>query len=949
MKSDKKLYLLIVLILTLCLGGLVHAQEMPEEMPQETPQEMPEGAGTDDLGTAPAPPGPLIGGEEVPSAEVRTDVEGPLEGEEKVYLNVQDADIKDIIKQISKATGRNFIIDDKVKGKVTIISERPMTREEAYQTFLSALEVAGFTTVKGPANVIKVVSLKDASKSPIPTHVDSTPYTDSFITRLIPLENISALDMSNAIKDLISREGNMFAYPSTNTLIITDSGANIDRLMKIVKELDQEGPQQVMEIIPIRNAMASEIAKMIQDLFEQEKATATRTSRARKGAQLEELEEVSKIIPDERTNSIIVLASKRAIERVRTIIDRLDKRLSAADEGRIHVYYLKHAKAKTLAETLSAITAASSSAGAKGKGVDIAVARFEGGVKITADESTNSLIITALPKDFQTLVEKVISKLDIPRRQVYFEAVVMELQLTKGSEYGVSGYGGATIGGNLIPFGETLGGPNTLSNAMTGGWPALLGGLISSKTTNLTVLGSDGTTSTVTIPAFSAFLSALATRGETNVVATPNLLTLDNEEATMHVLSKEPIPGSTSFAQGVATTPSIDYQEAGLELKIKPQITEGDMVLLEIEQKLANFVQASFSTQLNAPAKKERKVKTVVVTENGQTVVLAGLMDDIHSRTKRKIPLLGDIPLLGFLFSTTTNSLSKSNLLIFITPHIIKDRTDFSAILKKKIEQNNEFIDSNYSKAKKRQIRSVIKTHREDLLEFKDSTITGTEIKGEGVILSEKAKVLTTVPKQPVITAPQASPAGTQPVIQPQPVITPSAPAAVKGVSSKSEAIPPGAVIESSSWKPIEPPPAYVKPAPAYTPPPVTPPAETVAPKTTSPTAVKKPAPDAYEVPEPVPAPVLPPAPVQPKEYKKPVVPEKILNGNGPDGSSSTTSSKSAVPWVPSSKTTDEAKKVEEVKKPSPVITVPEEVEEEEKVWQKPSPRSRNGEIDLAY
>lgn len=937
---------------------------------------------------------------------VKSDVTGPLTEEEQVYLNVQDADIKDVIKQISKATGRNFIIDDKIGGKkVTIISEKPMTREEAYQTFLSALEVAGFTTVKGPANVIKIVPLKEASRAPIPTHVDSTPYTDAFITRLIPLENISANDMMTAIKELGSPEGNMFAYPDTNTLVITDSGSNIDRLMKIIKELDQEGPQQVMEIIPIKNAMATDIAKMVQELFNKEKAGATARKAPRKGGgELEEMEAVSKIIPDERTNSLIVFASKRAIENVKDIIARLDSKLPLGDEGRIHVYYLKHAKAKDLAETLAAITSQSSTAAktkqgaagaAAGGGVDIAVARFEGGVKITADEPTNALIITALPKDFQTLIDKVISKLDIPRRQVYFEAVVMELHISKGDEYGVSGMGGKGVGSGLIGFGETMGGPSTLSSAMTGGWPALLGGLISQRTTNLTVLGSDGTTSTVTVPAFSAFLSALATRGETNVVATPNLLTLDNEEATMQVLSKEPVPGSTTYgAQGIATTPSVDYKEAGLELKIKPQITEGDMVRLEIEQKLANFVLASYSKKLDAPAMKERKVKTVVVTEDGQTVVLAGLMDDISQRTKKKIPLLGDIPLLGFFFSTTANQMSKNNLLIFITPHIIKEATDFSEILKRKIQQRNEFIDTNYSKSKKQYLRNVIKTHREDLLDIKDGEPPVTE----GVV--------------PVI---QPSGAPVQPIpqpVQPKPVIT------VKdGMTMKGEKLPEGVTIESSAWKSVEPP-AYPQPVTQPVAPPVTskttavpapaPSVPTTPPTTvekkkqvSEPTAAKKPlevplpaeaapkvepkvsepkvVPKKVEpvvsepkvepkaepkkketavksIPEtvvtPTPAPkAVPEAETIKKVYKKPVVPApafeegKVLNGNG--------NGKSAK-WLPTTPTPtppEEAVKVpQKSETKTPVITVPkEEVKKEEKGYKKPAPGSRNGELDLEY
>ncbi|MBI2341886.1 MAG: hypothetical protein HYU98_04055, partial [Deltaproteobacteria bacterium] len=360
--------------------------------------------------------------------------------EELVYLNVQDADIKDVIKQISKATGRNFIIDDKIKGKITIISERPMTREEAYQTFLSALEVAGYTIVKGPAGVIKIVPLKDATRSPIPTHVDSTPVTDMFITRLIPLQNISAVEMSNAIKPLISAEANLFAYPATNTLIITDSGTNIDRLMKIIKELDQEGPQQVMEIIPVNNASARDVAQMVDQLFEQQKAAGGAKPAVKKAGELEEMAEVSKIIPDERTNSIIVLASRRAIDKVKSIIQKLDRKMEEGQEGKIHVYYLKHAKAKEMAETLSTLTAGAGAAKKDAKGGGAAgpvLAEFEGGMKITADEATNSLVITATAKDYQTLIDKVVSKLDIPRSQVYLEAVVMALTVKKNKSYGL--------------------------------------------------------------------------------------------------------------------------------------------------------------------------------------------------------------------------------------------------------------------------------------------------------------------------------------------------------------------------------------------------------------------------------------------------------------------------------------------------------------------------------
>jgi len=337
--------------------SVIRAKEAPPPLVETdtSPSAMPETLGVQEPEQLPSTHSPAVQGTTTGEHVVETTAPS---GEELVYLNVQDADIKDVIKQISKATGRNFIIDDKIRGKVTIVSERPMTREEAYQTFLSALEVAGYTIVKGPAGVIKLVPLKEAAQQPIPTHVDTTPVTDMFITRLIPLQNISAVEMSNAIKSLVSKEGNLFAYPATNTLIITDSGSNIDRLMKIIKELDQEGPQQVLEIIPITNASARDIGQMVNQLFEQEKSRTA--SRGKKGGELEEIEEVSKIIPDERTNSVIVLASRRAIDKVRNIINKLDRRLIDGQEGKIHVYYLKHAKAKEMADVLATLTSGTS-------------------------------------------------------------------------------------------------------------------------------------------------------------------------------------------------------------------------------------------------------------------------------------------------------------------------------------------------------------------------------------------------------------------------------------------------------------------------------------------------------------------------------------------------------------------------------------------------------------
>ena len=640
--------------------------------------------------------------------------------EELLYLNFQDEDIRNVIKQISKATGKNFIIDDGIRGKITIISERMMTKEEAYQTFLSALEVSKYTVVSGPGGILKIVKTSLASKSPIPIHVDTTPYTDSFVTRLISLQNISANDIQKIIDNMVSKEGNVFAYPATNTLIITDSGTNIDRLMKLIKELDQEGPQQVLDIINIRYADAKELTQTIMSLFEidAKKTTTSSRRRSRKTSQpeLEELEEVSKIIADDRTNSIIVLASTRGIKKVKEIIHKMDQPLTGR-EGKIHVHRLEHASATELAQTLSALTSGASGSRSKKAGDKQSFsAQLEGGINIVADETTNSLIITASHKDYNTLKKELLNKLDIPRRQVYLEAIVMELKLSKGLDYSISGHGGKYFG-SFMPFGQTFGSlSNLFSPTSFFGASGLLGGVLSRDTVNIDVPSEGGGTTTFSIPAFSIFLNLIQNYTDANVVSSPNILTLDNQEAEINIIEKIYAPKTTTTATGIVTTEPIPL-EAGLTLNIKPQISAGNSVRLEINHELSNFEGRPTKEQPTPPTT-SRKIKTTVVAMDGQTVVLGGLMQDLVASTKSKIPVLGDIPILGWLFKTTSSTKRKTNLLVFITPHIIDDPTDFSKITKRKLNERNRFIDENYGKRQQKAIKKVLAAHRADLLEY---------------------------------------------------------------------------------------------------------------------------------------------------------------------------------------------------------------------------------------
>jgi general secretion pathway protein D len=650
-----------------------------------------------------------------------------IPGQEKIRFNGVDVDLKDMVDQINKLTGKNFIINDKVRGKITIISDKEMTKDEVYQAFLSALEINGYTTVMTPSGLINIVPQKDSLSKPIEVYKDKHPNTDNYITRIIQLKNISANDVSTVIKGLVSKSGNMFAYPSTNSIIVTDTGSNINHILKLIKELDQEGPQETMAMIPIVNADAKDIAEKISQIFEKDSAkTSTRSVRSRRSrskasAQLEDVQTVSKVLSDERTNSVLVFGTKRGILKVRQFIAKLDRSIAGA-EGRIHVYYLKYAKAEEVSSVLSNLVSGASKSSSKStkktskskSSSTSGAVTLQGGVQVTADEDTNSLVVVASPKDYQTLVKQVIEKLDIVRPQVYLEAVIMSLDVQKSQSLGISGMGGllSSLSGNAFTaFGSVMPATPTSITTLAGASGGFGGGVFSSDSIDFTL--SDG--STASVPAVSGIIMALASDTDANVLSTPSIMTLDNQEAKIQVGQEVPVLNGTTVSSGV-TSFDVTREDTGIILTITPQISESDTVRLQIAQEITSV----FSTDANlGPTLDKKAVDTVVVAKNKQTIVIGGLIDDKQTVTTHKVPLLGDIPVLGNLFRNRVNTKQKTNLIVFITPYIIREKQDYLAILKKKIEERNNFIDMNYGKSQKKHIRRAINNHAEELLEFK--------------------------------------------------------------------------------------------------------------------------------------------------------------------------------------------------------------------------------------
>lgn len=657
--------------------------------------------------------------------------------ENTIQWNGTDLDIKDMIKQIAALTGENFILDKNVSGKVNIISEQPLDKKMAYEAFLSALEINGFTVIRTPAGMLRIIKQPDSLNKPTDIYKQdgqldegaiSLHNTDKYITRIVQLNNISANEISQVISYMGSKAGKIVPYPTTNSLIITDAGSNIDHMLKLIKELDQEGPQETLEIIPIMNADAKDIAEKISEIYDKgdsknsaQTALVNRRNRLRGGgSEMEDVQSISKIISDERTNSVIILGTKRSIAKVRALIAQLDRSISGV-EGTIHVYYLKYAKAEDIAEVLSGLvqdtSAKTSSAAAKSKAADTkaGAVQLEGGVKVTADESTNSLVVIASPKDFTTLVDKVISKLDILRPQVYLEAVIMSLDVQKSQTIGISGMGGflntLSAGLQILPFGSILPVTPESISSIAGAAGGFAGGVVSTQTSDFTL--ADG--STVTIPSVSGIIQALASDTDANVLSTPSILTLDNEKATIQVGQEVPVPSGTTVSSGV-TTFNVTREDVGIILEITPQISENDSVRLQLKQEITGV----FTSDPNlGPTLDKKEVETVVLAKNKQTIVIGGLIDDTATVSTQKVPFLGDIPVLGALFRTRTVEKSKTNLIVFITPYIVRERKDFLAILKKKIEERNNYIDMNYGKSQQKFIRKSIEHHANDLLEFK--------------------------------------------------------------------------------------------------------------------------------------------------------------------------------------------------------------------------------------
>lgn len=605
--------------------------------------------------------------------------------DQRITLNLKDTDITTLIRAVSEVTGKNFIVDPRVKARVTVISQEPLPADELYKVFLSVLQVHGFSAVDS-GDVTKIVPEINAKQMAVPTITQRSPAPgDEMVTSVIPVRNVSAAQLVPILRPLVPQQGHLAAYPASNALIISDRASNVRRLAEIVARVDQAGDDEI-EVIPLQHASAAELVRLVGALRQGEDPNLG------PGAQI-------RLAADERTNSLLLSGDKSERLRVRTLVAHLDTPAEAG--GETQVVYLRYAKAEDLVSVLTGVsTQLQEAQEQQGGGGQAATGRAAGGrpdISIEAHEATNSLVITASPNMQRSLLA-VIRQLDIRRAQVLVEAAVAEISDSQGRSLGVEAVGVDPSGDSPVfgsLFGSVSGGARDLLGTNQSGEMFFNpGGLGSGLTVALGSLGNRYK--------FGFLLRALANSSQANILSTPSLLTLDNHEAEIRVARNVPFVTGQYTNQGQNTTnpfQTITREDVGLILKIKPQINEGNSVLLEISQEVSSLESAATTGAADLITNK-RSVTTSVLVEDGQMVALGGLIDETVNQSEQKVPLLGDIPLLGNLFKSRTSSKERRNLMLFLQPSILREEGSASAYSARKysfmrarqLEQNQQGI-----------------------------------------------------------------------------------------------------------------------------------------------------------------------------------------------------------------------------------------------------------------
>ena len=630
-------------------------------------------------------------GQEKKSTEIQMPKK-PLPEDALITMDFQDADLNVVIKFMGELTGKNFLMSDQVRGKVTIISPKKITVREAYKIFESVLEMNGYTAVPGD-DAIKIIPSAVARQSGLEIREGKeakavTP-EDRMITQVIPLEYASAEEVRNLFASSVSKEGMIISYKPTNHLVITDRASNIHRLLRIIEQIDVQIVEEKITVFPLEYASAKTLADKLSQLM----AGDQRQPAPGRPPAPVAVQRFVKIIPEERTNTLIVLANEQDTQEVRKLLTLLDTE-APKGKSQLHVRYLEHARAEELAKVLNSIvTGKAKTAAPPGRQPQAGGQPEE--ASITADKATNSLVITASPQEFKEL-EEVIVKLDMIRSQVLVEALIAEVSLEKSLQIGVDWrIMDQPVEGSVRGFGGSDFGQ--ISGVQTGALPSSTGdtGLLLGVAKGFITIGG------VQIPNIGMLVRAFQKDTDANVLSTPHILTMDNEKAKIIVADNVPLLKSdlttplataTNTVSNIAVSRTFEYKDIGIQLEITPHISKGSMVRLEISTEVSNIL-AIDPANPGFVTTRKRQATTTVAVDNGQIIVIGGLIRDESSDTTKKVPCVGNVPVLGWLFKNFAGTNTKTNLLIFISPQIIRTAEDLEKATAKKKKESDENLE----------------------------------------------------------------------------------------------------------------------------------------------------------------------------------------------------------------------------------------------------------------
>ncbi len=610
----------------------------------------------------------------------------PKSAKEKVSLSFKDVDIKVFIQFISKLIGKTYVVSDKVNGRVSVLTPGPVTVAEAVRIFESVLEVKGFVAVKS-GGVIMVVPSREGrwqGDTPVQAGEGVRDSGNHMVTRVINLEYASAEEIKRNIRPLAGLHANVASYSDSNTLVITDIASNVDRLAAIIRALDKPGVTGLIRVVPLEHATAKDLAKALEELF-----SKPQTQRVTGKAPMVTISQAQlKVLADERTNSLILLGEKGDVEKAIATIKDLD-RAEVQGQYNVNVIRLKYAVAEELAEVFNQLSGAASTLPQTAAKTDQVktpgekIKLLSGDIRVVAEPATNSLIISAVPSEFR-VIEAIVAKLDIPRTMVYVETVILEMSASKSLEFGINWSSAATTDDGFI-FGGSGGLPG-------GGVPEA-----DSPGLNLGFMGGTVKFGDIEVPNLSALVRAVQTDSDVRVVATPQILTADNEEASIQVATNMPfVTRSDTDTDTDSTVQVYEYKDVGFSLKVTPRISDENNVRLNVEAEAKSVVSAqttdSQGNTLLAPTTNVRQAKTVILTRNNEIVAIGGLINQEAEDTGNQVPCLGSIPVMGWAFKSTKDTSTRTNLLIFLSPHILASDEAVRTLSEEKLRQGRDFI-----------------------------------------------------------------------------------------------------------------------------------------------------------------------------------------------------------------------------------------------------------------